>query len=167
MLTNQLIDDNEFYEIYKWVDSYNLSKTRKNINRDFSYGTCYAEIIKKNIPSIIQINNYIPTENHKQKIENWNLLNKKVLNKLGFKINNKDIEGIIYSKPYFIEKALKVLKEKIEEYKIKLIENNNNKISNENSFNLKEPLTKENFYKKELLLKEEEINSIKNKIKVI
>jgi len=167
MLTNQLIDDNEFYEIYKWVDSYNLSKTRKNINRDFSDGTCYAEIIKKNIPSIIQINNYIPTENHKQKIENWNLLNKKVLNKLGFKINNKDIEGIIYSKPYFIEKALKVLKEKIEEYKIKLIENNNNKISNENSFNLKEPLTKENFYKKELLLKDEEINLIKNKIKVI
>ena len=167
MLTNQLIDDNEFYEIYKWVDSYNLSKTRKNINRDFSDGTCFAEIIKKNIPSIVQINNYIPTENHKQKIENWNLLNKKVLNKLGFKINNKDIEGIIYSKPYFIEKALKVLKEKIEEYKIKLIENNNNKISNENSFNLKEPLTKENFYKKELLLKDEEINLIKNKIKVI
>ena len=167
MFTNQSIDDNEFYEIYKWVDSYTLSKTRKNINRDFSDGTCYAEIIKKNIPSLVQINNYIPTENHKQKIENWNLLNKKVLNKLGFKINNKDIEGIIYSKPYFIEKALKVLKEKIEEYKIKLIENNNNKISNENSFNLKEPLTKENFYKKELLLKDEEINLIKNKIKVI
>ena len=167
MLTNQLIDDNEFYEIYKWVDSYNLSKTRKNINRDFSDGTCYAEIIKKNIPSIIQINNYIPTENHKQKIENWNLLNKKVLNKLGFKINNKDIEGIIYSKPYFIEKALKVLKEKIEEYKTKLIDNNNNKNSNENSFSINEPLTKENFYKKELLLKDEEINLIKNKIKVI
>ena len=167
MLTNQLIDDNEFYEIYKWVDSYTLSKTRKNINRDFSDGTCYAEIIKKNIPSLVQINNYIPTENHKQKIENWNLLNKKVLSKLGFKINNEDIEGIIYSKPYFIEKALKVLKEKIEEYKTKLIDNNNNKNSNENSFNIIEPLTKENFYKKEILLKEEEINTIKNKIKVI
>ena len=109
----------------------------------------------------------IPTENHKQKIENWNLLNKKVLSKLGFKINNEDIEGIIYSKPYFIEKALKVLKEKIEEYKTKLIDNNNNKNSNENSFNIIEPLTKENFYKKEILLKEEEINTIKNKIKVI
>ncbi len=167
MFTNQSIDDNEFYEIYKWVDTYTLSKTRKNINRDFSDGTCYAEIIKKNIPSLVQINNYIPTENHKQKIENWNLLNKKVLSKLGFKINNEDIEGIIYSKPYFIEKALKVLKEKIEEYKIKLIDNSNNKISNENSFNINEPLTKENFYKKELLLKEEEINSVKNKIKVI
>ena len=167
MFTNQSIDDNEFYEIYKWVDSYTLSKTRKNINRDFSDGTCYAEIIKKNIPSLVQINNYIPTENHKQKIENWNLLNKKVLNKLGFKINNKDIEGIIYSKPYFIEKALKVLKEKIEEYKMKLIDNSNNKNSNENSFNIIEPLTKENFYKKEILLKEEEINTIKNKIKVI
>ena len=167
MFTNQSIDDNEFYEIYKWVDSYTLSKTRKNINRDFSDGTCYAEIIKKNIPSLVQINNYIPTENHKQKIENWNLLNKKVLSKLGFKINNEDIEGIIYSKPYFIEKALKVLKEKIEEYKTKLIDNNNNKNSNENSFNIIEPLTKENFYKKEILLKEEEINTIKNKIKVI
>lgn len=167
MFTNQSLDDNEFYEIYKWVDSYTLSKTRKNINRDFSDGTCYAEIIKKNIPSLVQINNYIPTENHKQKIENWNLLNKKVLSKLGFKINNEDIEGIIYSKPYFIEKALKVLKEKIEEYKTKLIDNNNNKNSNENSFNIIEPLTKENFYKKEILLKEEEINTIKNKIKVI
>ncbi len=167
MFTNQSIDDNEFYEIYKWVDTYTLSKTRKNINRDFSDGTCYAEIIKKNIPSLVQINNYIPTENHKQKIENWNLLNKKVLSKLGFKINNEDIEGIIYSKPYFIEKALKVLKEKIEEYKTKLIDNNNNKTSNENSFNIIEPLTKENFYKKEILLKEEEINTIKNKIKVI
>ena len=166
MFTNQFLDDNEYYEIYNWVDNYNLSKTRKNINRDFSDGTCYAEIIKKNIPSIIQIHNYIPTENHKQKLENWNLLNNKVLKKLGFKIKNEDIEGIIYSKPYFIEKALKVLKEKIEEYKIKLIENNNNKISNENSFNLKEPLTKENFYKKELLSKEEEIKKIKIQIKV-
>ena len=42
MFTNQSLDDNEFYEIYKWVDSYTLSKTRKNINRDFSDGTCYA-----------------------------------------------------------------------------------------------------------------------------
>ncbi len=166
MFTNQSLDDNEFYEIYKWVDSYTLSKTRKNINRDFSDGTCYAEIIKKNIPSLVQINNYIPTENHKQKLENWNLLNNKVLKKLGFKIKNEDIEGIISSKPYFIEKALKILKIKIEEYKKKSIENNKN--LNENSINniLNEPLTKEIFYKKELLSKEEEIKKIKIQIKV-
>ena len=107
MFTNQFLDDNEYYEIYNWVDNYNLSKTRKNINRDFSDGTCYAEIIKKNIPSIIQIHNYIPTENHKQKLENWNLLNNKVLKKLGLRLHKNEIEDVINCKPNAIELLLK------------------------------------------------------------
>ena len=114
-MSNQL-DENEMLEMYEWVDSFTLSNPKKIISRDFSDGVLYAELIKKNIPNLVQLVNYVPTMNNEQKKINWNTLNKKVLSKLGFQISKSDIEGIIQCKSFLIEKVLIKLYKKIKEY---------------------------------------------------
>ena len=70
-MSNQL-DENEMLEMYEWVDSFTLSNPKKIISRDFSDGVLYAELIKKNIPNLVQLVNYVPTMNNEQKKINWN-----------------------------------------------------------------------------------------------
>lgn len=65
-MSNQL-DENEMLEMYEWIDTFTLSKPKKIISRDFSDGVLYAELIKKNIPNIIQLVNYVPSSNYEQK----------------------------------------------------------------------------------------------------
>ena len=44
--------------IYEWVDSFNLSKAKKNISRDFSDGLLLAEMLKKYVPQLVDLNNF-------------------------------------------------------------------------------------------------------------
>ena len=41
---------NDIMLIYEWVDSFNLSKAKKNISRDFSDGLLLAEMLKWDVP---------------------------------------------------------------------------------------------------------------------
>lgn len=164
-MSNQL-DENEMLEMYEWIDTFTLSKPKKIISRDFSDGVLYAELIKKNIPNIIQLVNYVPSSNYEQKKINWETLNKKVLIKLGFQIGKNDIEGIIKCKPFMIEKVLIKLHKKIREYKDK----NQSKNTYSDSFKNEEDevqkiLTKEIFYKNEIEIKDREIERLKELIK--
>lgn len=157
------IDENEMIEMYQWVDSFTLSKPKRTIARDFSDGVLYAEIIKKCIPNLVQLINYIPSSKYEQKKINWETLNKKVLHKIGCVINKNDIEGIIQCKPLFIEKALIKLKHKLKEY----LEKNEIRKESESYEETEEEvvLTKESFYKKEMESQDQEIASLKEKIK--
>ena len=52
--------------VYGFVDNVKLSKTKKNLNRDFSDCRLMAEVIKHYLPishkGIVEIHNYVATE---------------------------------------------------------------------------------------------------------
>lgn len=100
--------------MYVFVDQVPISKVKRNLNRDFADGSLAAEVIQHYLPpshkGLIQVHNYVSTNQLSKKRSNWQLLNKKVLQKLGkragFSLNDNEIEGIITAKYGFVEKAL-------------------------------------------------------------
>ena len=95
--------------ILEWVDSANLSRTKKNLTRDFSDGVLMAELLKVHLPSLVQIHNYIGSSSKIQKRANWVLLNKKVLSKIGYDMTEDEIENIITCKSNYVEALLKTV----------------------------------------------------------
>ena len=61
-----------------WVDSYALSKPKKNLARDFSDGILLAEILKYYFPQWIQLHNYTTANSSSSKYINWKTLNGKM-----------------------------------------------------------------------------------------
>ena len=82
-------NESELMYIYEWVDSIELSRPKKNIARDFSDGVLLAEIIKSYFPRLVDLHNYPSCSNSKHKESNWNVLNNKVLKRLGIKLTKK------------------------------------------------------------------------------
>ena len=127
-------EENELMYIYEWVDSIELSRPKKNIARDFSDGVLLAEIIKSYLPRLVDLHNYPSCSNTKHKESNWNVLNNKVLKRLGIKLNKKEINDIIKCEHLAIEHLLQrvysVLSAKINMNKDKnnLIKSNNEKL---------------------------------------
>ena len=99
-------DDNKLMYIYEWVDSIPLSRQKKNISRDFNDAVLLAEMIKYHYPRLVDLHNYPSASSTKAKLVNWETLNKKVLKKLGVKINKNEINDIINSRPNAIENLL-------------------------------------------------------------
>lgn len=97
-------------QVYAWVDSFALSRLKRNIGRDFADGVLVAEIIGAKDPSLIEVHNYSPTNNARGKIQNWQLLNKKVLKRLEIQADDREIEAITEGKPFAIEQFLARLK---------------------------------------------------------
>ncbi|CAG9316889.1 SPEF1_3 [Blepharisma stoltei] len=112
----EVLEEEELTRIYEWVDSIPLSRPKRNIARDFSDGVLIAEIFKHFIPSIIDLHNYPPANAARQKLANWETLNKKVLSRLDFQMDVRAINDIVNCVPEAIEKVLKIFKEKIEIY---------------------------------------------------
>ncbi|CAG9859083.1 unnamed protein product [Phyllotreta striolata] len=101
-------------ELYRWVDAHTITRPKRNLNRDFSDAVPLAEILKQHFPKLVDIHNYIPTLSHTQKLVNWDVLNKKVLNKLNMNLTKKIREELAKSTPGAIEKVLEEIKAKIE-----------------------------------------------------
>ncbi len=116
--------------ILEWVDSANLSRTKKNLSRDFSdagkfialiflnkiiysnnfiiqYSVLLAELLKVHVPHLVELHNYISSSNTKQKRANWLLLNKKVLNKIGYDLSDEELDNLVNAKSNYIESLLK------------------------------------------------------------
>jgi len=100
-------DPNDIMLIYEWVDSFQLTKAKKNIARDFSDALLLAEMIKKYAPKLVDLHNYPECSSKKQKLINWETLNNKVLKKLGLRLHKNEIEDVINCKPNAIELLLK------------------------------------------------------------
>ena len=94
--------ESELMYIYEWVDSIELSRPKKNIARDFSDGVLLAEIIKNYLPRLVDLHNYPSCSNTKHKESNWNVLNNKVLKRLGIKLTKSEINDIITCQHLFI-----------------------------------------------------------------
>ena len=58
-----------------WIDSYALSKPKKNLARDFSDGILLAEIMRYYFPHWIQLHNYTTANSSSSKYINWKTLN--------------------------------------------------------------------------------------------
>ena len=95
--------ESELMYIYEWVDSIELSRPKKNIARDFSDGVLLAEIIKNYLPRLVDLHNYPSCSNTKHKESNWNVLNNKVLKRLGIKLTKSEIKDIITCQHLAIE----------------------------------------------------------------
>lgn len=99
-------NEQEVIKIYELVDSIPLSRPKKNITRDFSDGVLVAEIIKFFIPKIVELHNYITSNNLKTKTENWNTLNRKVLKNLNLKLSSDEIKAVVNHTPGYVEMVL-------------------------------------------------------------
>ncbi len=176
-------NEQELMKIYELVDSISLSRQKKNISRDFADGVLIAEIIKFFIPKIVELHNYASTNNMKNKRENWNTLNRKVLKHLGINLSKNEIEMIINFTPGYIEMLLQKIFNQLyklgynleeiisnkqrqitknsNQIKKSLVYNNMNDISNSNKIEKNKYNNIEDIYKVELLERDKVIEELK------
>ena len=151
-------EDNKLMYIYEWVDSIPLSRQKKNISRDFNDAVLFAEMIKYHYPKLVDLHNYPSASSTKAKIINWETLNKKVLRKIGIKLNKNEIDDLVRSKPNAIENLLgrlyNVVNGKPQENNI-IKKNINNNINYKNNNNNKN---------NNIIINNEEVNDLINAI---
>ena len=83
------MNEEQLQEVYQMVDTIPLSRSKRNINRDFSDGLLMAEVINYFNPKIVSLHNYPASNSVHKKINNWKTLNTKVLKKIGINLTNK------------------------------------------------------------------------------
>lgn len=111
------IDEEEMQRIYEWIDDVPLSRPKRNITRDFADGVMMAEVVKNHYPKLVELHNYPQAHSVQQKLTNWNTLNVKVFRKMGFQLARSDIDKMINCVPETVEKVLKMVQDKLEEYR--------------------------------------------------
>ncbi|XP_050295961.1 sperm flagellar protein 1-like [Anthonomus grandis grandis] len=101
-------------ELFRWIDEHEITRQKKNLNRDFSDAVPLAEILKQHFPKLVDLHNYVPRNALSQKIVNWSILNKKVLNKLKINLPFCEQEQLAKAVPGAIEKLLHKIMVKVE-----------------------------------------------------
>ncbi|KPA82168.1 hypothetical protein ABB37_03297 [Leptomonas pyrrhocoris] len=109
--------EEDLHELYTWVDEIPISRSKRNIARDFADGCSVAEILKFFFPKLVDLHNYVPAMSHEKKLDNWNTLNAKVLRKLYFEVPAEEVEDIVSAVPGAIERFLRALRMKIAQIK--------------------------------------------------
>jgi len=119
-------------EIYVWIDRLNLqSKPKKHFARDFSDGVLCAEILMKttcssssssfsrrsNTARMISMHNYPIKNSFKGKLENWELLNAKVLRspKIRCELTREEMSAVARSEKDAAERVLLKIKTAVED----------------------------------------------------
>lgn len=109
-------DDVELESLYQWIDRVPLSRPKKNIGKDFSDGVLVGEIIKHYFPRLVDLHNYTPAAATKQKMENWFLLNRRVLRRLELDLSDDVIRALANCKQRVVEKVLMMLRIQIDRF---------------------------------------------------
>lgn len=130
------LDDETLQRLYAWIDEIPLSRPKKSIARDFSDGILTAEVVAFYFPKLVQMHNYSPANSAKQKLYNWNTLNRtsvflclwlgcgnyvvsntvilgKVLKKLHIFLSKDDIDDLVQCRPGAVEHLLVKLQLKV------------------------------------------------------
>ena len=76
------LEEDQLKDVYEWVDSFTLSKTKRNIARDFSDGVLVSEILKQYFPDLVDLHSYNSCNNTSKKAQNWHHLKKKIFLKV-------------------------------------------------------------------------------------
>lgn len=111
------MNDEELQKLFMWVDTIPLSRSKKNINRDFSDAVLAAEVIAHYFPRLVDMHNYPATSNSGQKLANWRALNVKVLKKLKYQQAPPMLEDLAHAKTGAVEVFLHALQYKLAKYK--------------------------------------------------
>lgn len=106
---------NNYEQLYKWIDSHEISRAKKNLNRDFSDAVAMAELLKAHYPKFVELHNYAPRNSLMRKLDNWNTLNRKVLTKVGLKMTTAEIESCAKGIPGAVEQLLERVKRRVEQ----------------------------------------------------
>ena len=114
-ISNMFLNEEEIREIYEWVDSFDLSRIKRNFGRDFADAILVAEIMKEYYPQLVWMHCYSSVNSLTEKKTNWLLLNKKVFRKIGFSLSNNEINSIINIEEHAVEKFLFRLKRFLEQ----------------------------------------------------
>jgi len=78
------IDENDLIKLYEWLDTFQFSRPKKSISRDFSDGgkislrivlVLMAELLKTIFPKFVEVHNYPAANATKHKRKNWITLN--------------------------------------------------------------------------------------------
>ncbi|XP_050437445.1 sperm flagellar protein 1-like isoform X2 [Adelges cooleyi] len=100
----------DYSSVVQWINSFEFSRPKRNIARDFSDATMVAEIIKYYWPKTIELHNYIPASSLSNKISNWETLNRKVLKKLKLPLTKVTIKKLSMADMDAVCQFLKSLK---------------------------------------------------------
>lgn len=119
VLSNEPLTDEQLRALYAWIDAIPLSRPKRNIQRDFSDGVLLAEVVAAYFPTLVELHNYGPANSLKQKVYNFETLNKRVLKKLGYQIPRSSVEDIVNCRPGAIESVLNSLQLKMARYREK------------------------------------------------
>ncbi|XP_049284890.1 sperm flagellar protein 1-like [Anopheles funestus] len=84
----------ELIDVYQWIKKFKLSKEIKNINRDLSDGVLVAEILKHLYPKIVDLHNYTRCNAVRNKLDNWQTLNRKVFHRLNIYLDDEMITDL-------------------------------------------------------------------------
>ncbi|XP_061184338.1 sperm flagellar protein 1-like isoform X6 [Saccostrea echinata] len=110
----EYFDDVELENLYQWIDRIPLTRQKKNLGKDFSDGVLIAEVINHYFPKLVDLHNYSPAAATKQKMENWYLLNRRVLRKLDLDLSDEVIRALANCKAKVVEKVLMLLRLQID-----------------------------------------------------
>lgn len=101
--------------LLRWIDTYPISRPKRNIYRDFSDAIPLVEILKYHFPKMVEMHNYSPQNSIPRKLSNWFTLNRKVLLKLGIPLTRQTMEQLSRATPGVLEKVMYEVKAKIDE----------------------------------------------------
>ena len=88
--------------------------------RDFSDGSQIAHVIRHYLNSqykgMVHVHNYVESSSKSVKVENWTMLNQRVLAKLGMTLSREEIVGVANCQYLMIETILFKVKKAIEHF---------------------------------------------------
>lgn len=112
--------EKDLQEVYQWVDTFPLSRPKRDIKRDFADAINMSEIVKFTFPRLIDLHNYSPSNSYAQKTYNWNTLNQKAFKKMGFQLTKDEIESLVTSKKWSLENVLIKIQRHMSIYSIQM-----------------------------------------------
>lgn len=105
-------------DVFKWIQSLDLTFPVRNVRRDFSNGYLVAEIFSWYYPQDIQMHSYDNCNALPGKVGNWSQL-KTFFKRRGIEIPSELVEGTIHAKPDAAELLVQFLYTKLTNRKIK------------------------------------------------
>jgi CH-like domain in sperm protein len=105
-MENSRLNPYELEAILKWIDGFTLSRSSKKLCRDFSDALLLAEILKYELPKLVDMHNYTACNSIQGKMKNWSTLNRKVLKKLNIHLREEEIERLAKAEMNCIEEVL-------------------------------------------------------------
>lgn len=89
-ISSKNLSNDELAELYKWLQQYDINISR--LRREFSDVLPLAEIMKKDYPRLIDLNNFPKRSSVQLKMSNWETFNYKVLSKFNLSLHREFME---------------------------------------------------------------------------